>query len=110
MNNQPKNIEDISDSQKSASIDARTNNAVSHTTVEESLAEIWCDIFEVDSINLDDDFFTMGGHSLLAIKMLFHIEETFSVKLSLDCLFDSPVLAELASEISQQIAKNKIST
>ncbi|MEE3922672.1 phosphopantetheine-binding protein [Micromonospora sp. BRA006-A] len=40
------------------------------TPVEQTVAATWRDVLGVPEVGLDDDFFEMGGHSLLAIRML----------------------------------------
>ena len=68
---------------------------------ERLMAEVWSAILERDvaSIGVDDDFFDIGGHSLLAIELLIRIEDTFDRRLPLRQLFDTPTLGSLVASI-----------
>ena len=69
------------------------------TETEAALAVIWVDLLKVDRIGVNDDFFDLGGHSLMAIKIVSRIRDAFQVNLSLRNLFDSPTVAGLAAII-----------
>ena len=68
---------------------------------EQSLVEIWQELFGIDGIGVEDDFIELGGHSLLAMQLLSRIRETFQVEIPLRTLFESPTVAGLASSITQ---------
>jgi acyl transferase domain-containing protein/acyl carrier protein len=68
---------------------------------EQSLVEIWEELFGIHGIGVDDDFIELGGHSLLAMQLLSRIRETFQVEIVLRTLFESPTVAGLASFITQ---------
>lgn len=46
------------------------------------LADIWAEALQVDSVGINDNFFSLGGHSLLVMKVIADIEERTSIKLS----------------------------
>ncbi|BCL16668.1 phosphopantetheine-binding protein [Micromonospora sagamiensis] len=56
-------------------------------TVEETVAEAWCDILGTADVHLDDDFFACGGDSMLAMMLLAQVERELDVELSLEGLF-----------------------
>jgi aspartate racemase len=66
---------------------------------ERKLATIWADVLGVDSegVGADSDFFAMGGHSLLAIRLMSAVHSAFGTSLPLAALFEAPRLAELAA-------------
>ncbi|HKY28110.1 MAG TPA: condensation domain-containing protein, partial [Pyrinomonadaceae bacterium] len=66
---------------------------------EQKLAEIWTEVLGVDRIGVNDDFFALKGHSLLATQVLSRIRDGFKVQLPLRCLFESPTIAALAERI-----------
>ena len=70
------------------------------TPVEEILAGIWEEVLGVERPGLDDSFFDLGGHSLLATQVMSRIRQAFSLDLPLRVLFESPVLEDLAREVS----------
>jgi len=65
--------------------------------VEAKLAAIWRDLLEVKIVEPDSNFFAIGGHSLLALRLMLRIESAFGVKLHVTSLFEAPTLRELAS-------------
>lgn len=76
------------------------------TTVEELLAAVWEDVLGVSPISIDSDFFAIGGHSLLAMRVLSKMQAATGAELSLRTLFEHPTIAELAEEVE----KNRKST
>jgi amino acid adenylation domain-containing protein len=73
------------------------------TTVEKRLAAIVAPMLNVERIGLNDNFFFLGGHSLLGTQLITKIHEAFGVELSLLSLFDHPTIAEMASEVEKLI-------
>jgi len=73
------------------------------TETECALAEIWRDLLKVDEIGADDNFFQLGGHSLLITRMVLRIQEVHGVTLELKRLFLLPTLAELAAYLDDVI-------
>jgi amino acid adenylation domain-containing protein/thioester reductase-like protein len=67
--------------------------------IEEQLAKIWSQGLEISLIGINDDFFDLGGHSLLVAQMMTQVSETFQVVLPLSSLFKSPTIAGLARSI-----------
>ena len=74
---------------------------VPRTPVEELIAGIWSSSLKVDPIVLNDDFFALGGHSLLVQQVSFKIEETLGVRLPIESFFEAPVLRDLAVRVSE---------
>uniref|UniRef100_UPI003B9AA380 thioesterase domain-containing protein n=1 Tax=Planktothrix agardhii TaxID=1160 RepID=UPI003B9AA380 len=70
-------------------------------TIEQQLTEIWSLILEYEKISIHDNFFDLGGHSILAIKLLNEIQKNFNQELSLTSLFQNPTIAQLAQQLSQ---------
>jgi acyl carrier protein len=79
------------------------------TPIEERLVKILAPLLHVGSISLNDNFFFLGGHSLLGTQLITRINQTFKVEMSLLNLFKHPTVAEIAYEIEQLIvAKVKV--
>ena len=64
--------------------------------VEEKLADIWRRLLGIESIDADADFFNLGGHSILAIRLAAMLEKELGVHVSLSELFAHPTIAQLA--------------
>jgi len=75
--------------------------------VEQRLAEIIGPLLHVDRVGANDNFFLLGGHSLLGTQLVTRIAEAFGVELSLLSLFDHPTLAGMSREI-ERLAHEKI--
>ncbi len=65
-------------------------------TIERTLAGIWGSVLNNEQIGVHDDFFDLGGHSLIGIQMLANVEQQFSRTLSLKSLFEAPTIAQFA--------------
>lgn len=61
--------------------------------------EVWAQELDVPDVGPDDDFFVMGGHSMLSAKLVGRIGETFAIRLPLRTLFENPTPALLTAEI-----------
>jgi myxalamid-type nonribosomal peptide synthetase MxaA len=64
---------------------------------ETRLVAIWKDVLGLSTVGVEDSFFDLGGHSMLATKLIFRIRTAFDVDLPLQALFESqPTVARLA--------------
>jgi len=68
--------------------------------LEEQLASIWCDVLNIERVGMHDNFFALGGHSLLVVRVAARASAAFGVELAVRRLFESPTIAQLAVEIS----------
>ncbi len=70
------------------------------TETEEQLARIWADLLGRSSVSRIDNFFDLGGHSLIAVLLLLRIRETFGVELSIDDVYSGTLtLADMAARV-----------
>lgn len=67
---------------------------------EQTLIEIWQQVLQLPSIGVQDNFFDLGGNSLIAVTLIGKIRSVLKVQLSLINLFRSPTVADLAQEIA----------
>ena len=67
--------------------------------LEEGLAEIWRAVLGLTQIGVHDNFFEIGGHSLMATQVISRVREVFQTELPLRALFEAPTVATLAAEI-----------
>ncbi|MTJ23751.1 amino acid adenylation domain-containing protein [Dolichospermum sp. UHCC 0352] len=69
--------------------------------IEEKLAAIWADLLGYEQIGVNDNFFNLGGHSLIVAQILSRVRDSFQVELSFANIFANPTVAGLASVIQQ---------
>ena len=69
------------------------------TECEIQLAAIWSEALHVANIGVADDFFSLGGHSLLGTQIVSRIRTTFQVEVPLRALFETPTLEGLAAVV-----------
>jgi amino acid adenylation domain-containing protein len=69
--------------------------------VEQALCQIFGEVLGLpaNKVSTADSFFTLGGHSILALRVVAQIEKIFGKKLNLAALFDAPTVAALAEVI-----------
>jgi len=68
-------------------------------TVEEVLAGIWTEVLKLDRVGIHDNFFDLGGHSLLVIRVVSRVRDAFQVDLPLRAVFENPTVAGLTVTI-----------
>ncbi|HEX6597441.1 MAG TPA: amino acid adenylation domain-containing protein [Acidimicrobiales bacterium] len=85
-------------------VGARRSYVAPRTTSEELVASIWSEVLGQDRIGAFDDFFDVGGHSLLAMRVLSRISSALALELPIHTFFEDPTVAGLASAIEALIA------
>ena len=73
------------------------------TPTEERVAAIVAPLLGVERVSIGDNFFMLGGHSLLGTQLIAQLRESFGVDLTLRGLFESPSVAELSVEVERLI-------
>ena len=73
-----------------------------HTPTEEALAAIWCELLGLERVGIHDNFFQLGGHSLLVTKAISRMRAVLHSVFPLVMFFEHPTIAEQASEIEQE--------
>lgn len=75
------------------------------TPTEKKVADIMARLLLLKHAGADDDFFEIGGHSLLAAQLVAKLRDEFKVNVKLRSLFERPVVSELAEFIDQLLEK-----
>src|SRR5205807_1111205 len=73
--------------------------AAPRNEIERTVAGMWGRLLGIDSVGINDDFFDLGGHSLLGLQLVARLQETFGVNVPLRTLFDRRTVADLAAAI-----------
>lgn len=71
--------------------------------LEEAVATIWIELLHLDKVSIDAHFFSLGGHSLVAMQVLSRIEATLSINISVRDFLVQPTVRGLAEKISEQM-------
>ncbi len=71
-------------------------------TVELQLAQIWEELLKTHPVGISDNFFDIGGHSLLAVRLVAQIEQKFNQHISLSTLFHHGTIEDIAKILRQQ--------
>lgn len=91
----------------SAPTDRATAGTEPSNEIERVLASWWRDLLGIDSIGLDDEFFDLGGHSLIGVQLFSKIKQTYGVDLGLSTLFDARTIRQLAELITVESKTSK---
>jgi amino acid adenylation domain-containing protein len=77
------------------------------TPTEEVIAEIWAAVLGVERVGVQDDFFDLGGHSLLVSQVLSRVRAIFDLEIPLGELVDSPTVEALAMTIDASLREEQ---
>jgi amino acid adenylation domain-containing protein len=81
--------------------DLEVEFAAPRNQVEEMLCGLWSDLLGVERVGIHDDFFQLGGHSLLVAKLAARVRQTFGAELPILEVFKTPTVAALAAAIER---------
>ena len=82
---------------KRPSVTARRPAAVPSSALERRIAQVWCEVLGVTEVGVDDNFFAIGGHSLLMVQVHSRIKESVPTDLPLTTLLEHPTVRTLAA-------------
>ncbi|OSC69281.1 hypothetical protein B5181_13365, partial [Streptomyces sp. 4F] len=72
------------------------------TPAEERIAAIWTDLLG-KSAGVHDGFFDIGGHSILAVRLVSRLQQDFDLDLPIRVVFERPTIAQIAVEIEDRV-------
>ena len=73
-------------------------------STERILVKLWSDLLKVAKVGIQDDFFALGGHSLIATRLVSQIRKEFGLEISLRAIFENPTIERLALQIAEKRA------
>ncbi|GAA0331149.1 hypothetical protein GCM10009087_46640 [Sphingomonas oligophenolica] len=85
-----------------AAIDREGRHVAPRDPIELQIAQIWQDLLGAREIGVTDSFFDVGGHSLLALRLLTRIEQRLERRVPLAALFEAPTIEHLANVVRRQ--------
>lgn len=95
-------VEEAGTEEPNALRDIRIPRTDSDTLVgneERRIAGIWQECLGATGVDVGDNFFDLGGNSLVAVRVVSQIRRTFGVRLAVSCLFDNPTVGMLAEAV-----------
>lgn len=69
------------------------------TFIEQQLADIWASVLKLERVGIHNNFFELGGDSLLATQVMSRLRQAFGVELPLRTLFEAPTVADLGDRL-----------
>ena len=90
-----------------APVFATTPFRAPQTQTEKIVAEVFAEVLGLDRVGLDDDFFALGGDSLLVMRVIAAINASLDTHLAVRALFDAPSIAQLAPRIGRDAGRPK---
>ncbi len=73
------------------------------TPIEKQLAEWWEELLGVEQVGVLDDFFEVGGHSLVAVRLFARIKKKWGVEYPLSVLFEAPTIRLCATLLEEEV-------
>jgi len=70
--------------------------------IERRLAAMWQALLGVDQIGVNDSFFDLGGHSLIAVRLFAQVKKAWSVDFPISVLFEAPTIRQCAEMIAER--------
>jgi amino acid adenylation domain-containing protein len=78
------------------------------TALAEVLSAVWAEVLEIPEVDAQDNFFDMGGYSLLAMQMTSRIAELLEIDVSMRLLFDSPSLGDFIDQVERSLSPEEL--
>jgi acyl transferase domain-containing protein/acyl carrier protein len=69
---------------------------------EEEIASLWAEVLELEAVGVEDNFFDLGGNSLLATRLVSRLREHFGIELGLGDFFEEATVARVARTVESQ--------
>jgi yersiniabactin nonribosomal peptide synthetase len=73
---------------------------------EECIARLWTGLLDVKNVGVEDDFFSLGGDSLVAMRLAGYIENDFAIRLDIKDIFEHPTVSKLANLVVARSIQN----
>lgn len=77
-------------------------------SVAEVIANLWCEHFSIDEVNPEDNFFDLGGESLMALGLVDDINQAFDLSVAVNTLYEVPTLSALSEFVASQLPETSL--
>jgi acyl-coenzyme A synthetase/AMP-(fatty) acid ligase len=75
------------------------------TTAEKAVARLWSELLDVDQVGVDDNFFDLGGHSMLIAQLVARLRATLDVDVPLDIVLDNQTAGAFAAAVEEALLR-----
>jgi amino acid adenylation domain-containing protein len=93
----------------STNTDANETYIAPRSATERTIAKIWQEVLKVENVGINDNFFGLGGHSLLLVHAQSKMSDALRVKVSMIEMFKYPTISALAEHLSEQLSSTPAS-
>jgi len=91
---------DVEGQMEEIKLTVQVRNSGSDDTLQAQLVQIWKDLLDREDIGTTDDFFELGGDSLLGVQLMIEIEKKFHRRFDISALVAHPTIESLANELA----------
>ena len=78
--------------------------------IERTLVDIWADLLGVENVGVQDSFFDLGGHSLIAVRLFAKLNKQYKVDFPISVLFEAPTIEACAKLIREAVGDSVVAT
>jgi len=86
----------------------KENKIEDNSTVEQRVLQVWREVFGSDFIGLKDNFYDLGGHSVMATQLLASLNDTFGIEIGIAPLLMDPTPANSLTLVENELARNRV--
>ncbi len=90
------------DGQKFDRPELDSDYAPPETDIERTLVGFWEDLLGVSNVGVEDSFFDLGGHSLIAVRLFAMVKKAYRIEFPISVLFEAPTIRKCATLIAEQ--------
>ena len=83
-------------------LQTQTERVMPQTKTEQAIAAVWQELLQVEKIGINENFFDLGGHSLLLVKVQFRLQEVLGIEIAVADLFKYSTIQALAQYLTEK--------
>ncbi len=95
--------EDAGPSQSFERPELETDFVAPRTDIERTLAGFWQELLGVEQVGVQDSFFDLGGHSLIAVRLFAMVKKAWAIDFPISVLFEAPTIETCAAMIAERV-------
>jgi amino acid adenylation domain-containing protein len=84
-----------------------TTHSAARSPIERLLVDIWQEVLGIDQIGIEDDFFSLGGSSLLVTRVIARIRQHYDLAIPVRDFFANPTIASIANQLQRRLGNER---